>query len=418
MDALARRIGQLAVAGAVASVALAVAVPAPSEAARCFLLFQCPDPQEAAPADPVPSPPPLPVPPSPIPVPPSGPPAPAPPGNPRCEPRPLPRVRWRVGAGDVVSSDPRDRRCTLAAMAAGGAEIVRSSFLWSQVEREGRFDLAFYDRYVEQLARYRLVVMPVLFGTPARYSAAPSARHPDRFQPRHNREFARFAAVLARRYGPGGSFWRSHPRLPRKPIRSWQIWNEPNVSFYWTPRPDARRYARMLAAAARAIERVDPRAEIVAGGMPESRFGAPVARYLRDLYRGGGRRWFDSIALHIYARSVADGLAIVERARAVMDAHADRRARIWVTEFGWASAGPRHRFRVGERTQAANTRRTLRALWRRRARLRLRGAIYSFWRDPPRYRSDFWGLHVGLHRRDGRPKPAASAFRRTVRGLR
>ena len=408
---MARRIAQLALAGLLAS---AFAVPARAEAATCFLLFQCPDP-EPAPVAPAPVPLPLPVVPSPIPVPPVGPPTPAPPGNPRCMPRRRPPVRLVVGVGDVVSADPRDRRCTLASMVASGVRLVRTSFLWSQVERgPGRFDLRFYDRYVEQLARYRIGVIPVLFSTPRRYSVAPAARHPDRLQPRRNGDFAAFAGALARRYGRRGSFWRSHRRIPRVPIRSWQIWNEPNLSFYWAPRPSAPGYARMLAAAARQIRRADRRAEIVAGGMPESRFGPPVARYLRDLYRAGGRPWFDAVAVHAYARTVAGSVAIARRARAVMDAHGDRRARLWITEFGWASAGPRHPFRAGERGQAARTRGALRELWRRRGQLRLRGAVYSFWRDPPRYRSDFWGLHVGLRRRDGRAKPAARAFRRTV----
>ena len=410
---MARRIAQLALAALLAS---AIAAPAPAEAARCFLLLQCPE-DPPPPVQPAPAPTPLPLPPSPIPVPPAGP-TPAPPGNPRCEPRRRRPVRWVVGVGDVVSSDARDRRCTLATMVRSGVRLVRASFLWSQVEQSrGRFDFDFYDRYVEQLARYRLGVMPVLFGTPRRYSVAPAARHPDRVQPRRNGEFAAFAGALARRYGRRGSFWRRHPGIPRIPIRSWQIWNEPNVPFYWSPRPSARGYARMLAAAARQIRRADRRAEIIAAGMPESRFGPPVADYLRDLYRGGGRPWFDAVAVHTYARTVAGGIAIARRARAVMNAHGDRRARMWVTEFGWSSGGPRHPFRAGNRGQAAKTAGTLRALWRRRGRLRLGGAVYSSWSDPPRYRSDFWGLHVGLYRRDGQAKPAARAFRRTVLGL-
>jgi hypothetical protein len=321
--------------------------------------------------------------------------------------------------GDVVSADARDRRCTIATMAASGVRIVRSSFLWSQVElTPRRYDFAFYDRYVEQLARYRIRVLPVLFGTPGRYSAAPSSRYPDRVQPRRGATFGRFARALARRYGPRGSFWRQHPSVPRLPIRSWQIWNEPNLSFFWSPRPSARRYSQMLAVASRQIKRVDRRAEIVAGGIAESRFGTPVAKFLRELYRNRGARWFDTIALHSYSRSAAGGVAMVERTRALMNRHGDGRARIWVTEFGWATGGPAHGFKTSARGQAARVRQTMRTIYRRRARLRARGIIYSFWSDPPRYRSDFWGLHVGLHRRDGRPKPAARAFSQVARRLR
>ena len=416
---------QLAVAVVAACAWLTFVAPAPANAAPCLLFVIClPSPSPSPSPAPSPPPaaqpgPPLPPPPSPIPVTPGGPAIQAPPGNPGCSPRPGRRHRWAVGSGDVVSADPRDRRCTLATMAAAGVNVVRTSFLWSQMEpRPGQFDFDFYDRYVEQLARYRLRVLPVLFSTPRAYSAAPGAAHPGHAQPRRSRTLARFARAAARRWGPGGSFWRRHPRLPRLPVRSWQVWNEPNLSAYWSPRPDARRYAHLLAAAARSIRRFDPRAEIVLGGLPESGMGIPIARYLDELYRAGARRWFDAVALHPYARTASRTVAIVSRVREVVDAHRDRRARIWVTEFGWGSAGPRHRFRTGERGQAARVRKALSSLWRRRARLRLRGAIYSFWRDPPPSRIDWWGLHVGLYRRDGRPKPAAAAFRRAVRAMR
>jgi hypothetical protein len=303
-------------------------------------------------------------------------------------------------------------------MAAAGVRIARAYFSWAATEaKPGRFDFRFYDEYVEQLARYRIRVLPMLYGTPPFYSSAPRSRYPERVQPRRNREFARFARLLALRYGPGGSFWHAHRDVRSLPIRSWQVWNEPSISFFWAPQPDARQYVRMLAAVSNAIKRVDRRAEIVAAGLSDSQFGIPAARYLEGVYRAGGARWFDTVALHVYARSVGGSVRAVETARRLMNRHGDRRAKIWVTEFGWATGGPRHRFRVSPRVQAAKIRATLKILWHRRLRLRLRGAIYVMWRDPPRYRSDYWGLHLGLYRRDGEPKPAAGVYRRTARAL-
>ena len=304
-------------------------------------------------------------------------------------------------------------------MVASGVGIVRTLFYWPLVEpSRGRFDFSFYDAYVAEVSRYRMRILPLLFGSPTFYSAAKSARYPDRVQPRRYADFARFAGALTRRYGPRGSFWRRNPRVPRVPIRSWQIWNEANLSFFWTPRPNPRAYVRLLSAGARAIRRVDRRAEIVVGGLPESRFGTPVTRYVRGIYRAGGKRWFDTLALHTYSRTAREGMARVVAMRRVMDRAGDRKGRIWVTEFGWPTGGPRHRFRVSERGQARRVQATLKTLWRRRARLRVRGAINVLWRDPPRYRSDYWGLHLGLYRLNGKPKLAAAAFRRTARRLR
>ena len=38
---------------------------------------------------------------------------------------------------------------------------------------------------------------------------------------------------LQKRYGPRGSWWQDHPDVPKRPIRTWQIWNEPHLRFQW-----------------------------------------------------------------------------------------------------------------------------------------------------------------------------------------
>jgi hypothetical protein len=86
---------------------------------------------------------------------------------------------------------------------------------------------------------------------------------------------------------------------------------------------------------------------------------------------------------------------------------------IWVTEIGWASGGPPSPFRAGAGGQAVRVGRAFRALAERRRELRVRGIVYFNWRDARPYPggSDFFGLHTGLLRIDGRPKPALAAFR-------
>ncbi len=89
---------------------------------------------------------------------------------------------------------------------------------------------------------------------------------------------------LARRYGPGGSFWTAHPELAPSPIRSWQVWNEPNIQAFWATGPDPAAYVRMLDAVGAAIRAVDPGAEIVAGGLPYAGNGlTPPAVHRRDV---------------------------------------------------------------------------------------------------------------------------------------
>ena len=61
---------------------------------------------------------------------------------------------------------------------------------------------------------------------------------------------------------------------------------------------------------------------------------------------------------------------------------------------------------------ASLLKRTVGQLARFRDRLRLDGVFYFNWRDasPPPGAGDHWGLHTGLFRQDGSPKPAFQAL--------
>ncbi|MGH3993921.1 MAG: hypothetical protein ACRDSN_15855, partial [Pseudonocardiaceae bacterium] len=251
-----------------------------------------------------------------------------------------------------------------------GIGIVRQTFDWRQIERRpGRFSFARYDRFVGDLARRRMRVLPVLFNPPRFHSSRPrrGARR-GTYPPRDPAAMGRFAAALVRRYGPEGSFWRAKPGLPRLPVHSWQVWNEPSIPVYWPSGPDPAAYVRLLRATGQAIKAVDPDAEILSAGLAQSRLGVPFARFVSGMYEAGAAGTFDTFALHAYARSESGVVAAVEAARGRIAANGDR-ARIWVTEIGWASGGPRSPFTVGERGQARLIGRMIRALARARGRL-------------------------------------------------
>jgi hypothetical protein len=152
--------------------------------------------------------------------------------------------------------------------------------------------------------------------------------------------------------------------------------------------------------------------------MPDSELGVPLRAYLRRMYEAGAQGTFDTLAINPFAKSAEGVVNVIEGARRVAAAHGDRPP-VWVTELGWASGGPPSDFRVGERAQARLVERTLLALARRRGELGLRGVVYFNWRDSLPFRGgrDFFGLHTGLLRRDGSPKPALSSYRSVAKAL-
>jgi hypothetical protein len=322
---------------------------------------------------------------------------------------------------DAFGRPGRYRDAQLRRQRRLGARIVRQTFDWRKIERRpGRFRFARYDRFVGDLARRRLRVLPILFNPPAFHSSRPrSGARRGTYPPRDPVAMARFGAALAARYGPRGSFWRKRRDLPRLPVHSWQIWNEPSIPVYWPSGPDPAEYVALLRETGRAIKAVDPRAEILSAGLAESRLGVPFGRYVSGMYAAGAKGTFDTFSLHAYARSEAGVLAAVKAARARIAAAGDD-APIWVTEIGWASGGPRSPFTVGERRQARLVERMINALGRARSRLGVRGIVYFNWRDSRPFRGgrEFFGLHTGLLRRDGSAKPALSAYARAARRLR
>lgn len=325
---------------------------------------------------------------------------------------------------DAFAGKAEYRAATFSLLRGTGIGTIRQPFIWSDIERrKGRFYFRYIDGFVADAARYGVTVLPILFGAPDFRSSKPRrGALRGAYPPRRPAEIAPFARAAARRYGPGGSFWKSNRSLPERPIRSWQIWNEPNLPVYWRPTPSARGFVRMMSAASRAIKRVDKGAEIVSAGLPQSQSkeAVPLQTYVAAMYRAGGKRAFDTLAVNPYGATSGEVLQRVKAVRKTMNRFGDRKARLWITELGWADSGPPSRFTVGSREQAARIRSTIGDLWTQRERLGIRGFVYYNWRDSPPYagRSDFWGLHTGLFDIDGRPKPSYEAFRLTVSGLR
>lgn len=320
-------------------------------------------------------------------------------------------------AEQIYSDTGNYRTCSLSHAALAGVRIIRQPLRWSQIEpRKGRYDFSYWDAYLTELARRNIRVLPILSEPPKFRSSAP-ARGAKRgfYPPRRYKAMGEFAADMVRRYGPNGRFWKTYPKVRKLPIRSWQVWNEPNLPFYWAPEPDAAAYTRLLATVSRAIKRVDPKAEVVNGGFPQSaiRGAVPQRRFLRGMYRAGAAKHFDTLAIHSYTNTHAELVAQIKGIRAEMRRARDG-GRIWITEIGWASGGPDKRFTPGPAGQAKRIDRTFRFAVRNRRKLGIRGITYFMWQDarPVPGFGDYWGLHTGLLDIDGNQKPAYNAFTR------
>ena len=327
-------------------------------------------------------------------------------------PSALPSDFFGMVSEDAFQVEGAYRQMTLATQSSLGVGLLRETFDWSKIEvSPGNYDFRWYDQFVADTARAGIAVLPIVFRTPTFRGGVPGVLA---YPPTNYGDLGEFAAVLVRRYGPAGTFWSENPSVPRRPIRAWQIWNEPNLKAYWPRGPNPRQYAKLLKAAAGPIKAADPGAEIVTAGMPESKVGVPLKKFIPALYKAGAKKWFDTLAINPYGHTAARVDKNLAAARKIMRHYHDK-APIWATEVGWSDSGPGGLQLVGPQGQAVQVGDLVRILVRDRRRLNLRGVVYFNWRDAPPYSDkDFWGLHTGLLTLDGQPKPAYFALQASL----
>ncbi len=320
--------------------------------------------------------------------------------------------RRALGVGlSLFSPNPSLADCTFGLMAHDHIGFARVDMFWAGVEtKPGVFSWGFYDALVASLARHHVTFLPILDNPPRFRTAAANKRKPlpGFYPPRHVGDFARFAGLAAKRYGPRGTFWTSNPQLPYDPVRVWEIWNEESLSYFWEPRADARVYVQLLKSAHKAIKAVDAHAFVLAGGIPWN--DGEALRYFTSIYEDGGRGAFDGLSLHPYAPTPA---AVEPRLRAVrrlMNQRGDGRKTLWVTEFGWGTAGPPSPYNAG-RAQPRYIAQTLDDLRRSWRNLNLGGVFYYSWSDLPVQGPDYWGNHMGVYSLNYTAKPVAPVLR-------
>ena len=306
-------------------------------------------------------------------------------------------------------------------MRQGRVGTLRIPMFWLLVEkRRGRRDWSHYDDAVRRAAQVRMRVFPNFLGSPR--WAARKAQFPPSATARG--AYSRFVTEAVRRYGRGGSFWRRNRSLPYRPITTWQVWNEPNLHFYWNDRSSAREYGEFVKLNWRAIRRGDRRARVVLAGLPTTTVyggarGVVMPRFLAGLYRVRGvRRYFDAVSLHPYARDVRGLERDVRVTREVMRRAGDSRTPLWITEVGWASAGKRSPFTRSPRGQAAMLSQAFGRLMSGRRRHRIGFIGWFSWRDPAEApgQENHWTTKTGLFGTAGDQKPAWRAFTRFTGG--
>jgi len=321
-----------------------------------------------------------------------------------------------VNPGDLFKLPERQWDAHLQTMKQHGVEVVRLGAWWSDLEPgppvDGvhRYSWSELDPKVAALARNGLRWEP-LISFSATWGSTVEGDY--NAPPKGTENMAAFAGALAKRYGPGGEFWAANPQLPQLPVEAYELWNEQNAALYWSPASSApEKYAELYQAVRNAVHAAQPAARVVVGGLAATVDGVlPADDFMRRMlaHRPGLRGNIDAVGLHPYARDPEGVLENVAKFRARLDAIAGPGIPIEITEIGWTTVD------VSESRRAANLGEVTSKLSRSDCGVE-RLMAYS-WVGPELDSGDReqW---FGIVRKDGTPRPSASAFADAIRSAR
>jgi polysaccharide biosynthesis protein PslG len=238
-----------------------------------------------------------------------------------------------------VTDVKTDQQLDLAKRA--GATVVRVDLDWARLEPSSRRQyaaayLARIDALVSKAASRDIKPLFVVLWTPCWASSAPAEVKQDcsegwrergtaSYPPTSANDYAETVVYLAKRYGSR--------------VSGWELWNEPNQSYFWTSSNPAASYATLVKAVYPAVKRVSS-ATVIAGALSLSDF-----KFTEALYRSGIKGKFDAFSIHPYSFDAsplapqkdhmdASFIRGVQAVRNVMLRHGDKRP-MWLTEFGW-----------------------------------------------------------------------------------
>jgi len=202
---------------------------------------------------------------------------------------------------------------------------------WGALEpAKGQYDWHSLDTWVAQSQSHHVQLDYVFVNTPRWASTHPDEPCPgNRFgcaAPPNLDDWADFVTTLVTRY--------------RGKISSYELWNEPNGSGFWTGNPQ-----QMVDLAARAypiIKSIDPSAIVTTPAVSSSGWPLSHDAWLDQYLAAGGGKFADVIAWHGYAGRndrpalPPEGLSDqIQALRKVLAKHNESQLPIWNTEGGW-----------------------------------------------------------------------------------
>jgi hypothetical protein len=219
---------------------------------------------------------------------------------------------------------------------------IRFDMAWDDVQpnNSSSFNWTSLDRVVAAANARHIKLLPDLGYTPS-WATVSGCSTKGICAPANPAQFATFVKAAVARYAPEG-------------ISDWEIWNEPNNTGFWQPKPNAEAYAMLLEDSYLAIKSIEPSSTVISAGLaPEITTDGNIAPldFLAQLYADGAGPYFDAVGFHPYSypalpsdyqdwNAWSQMASTTPSLRSIMTANGDANKKIWLTEYGAPTNGP------------------------------------------------------------------------------
>ena len=217
-----------------------------------------------------------------------------------------------------------------------GAGWVRWDIDWPSIQpnNTAKFNWKGADMIAAATQKYGIKSLGIISYTP-KWARRSECKESPKCAPANPDEFAKFAGKVANRY--------------KGKIDTFEIWNEPNYSYFWLPTPDAGEYTVLLRKAYIAIKQENSNATVLSGGLAsagdDSGNIAPIT-FTKKMYEDGAKGYFDALAIHPYSYpALPSYIAPWNRWQQIIPLYnymllmGDIGKKVWITEFGAPTGG-------------------------------------------------------------------------------
>lgn len=195
-----------------------------------------------------------------------------------------------------------------------GVSIIRVDFAWNDIEKEkGIYNFEKHDYIVSACQKNNIEILALIGYCPD--WTGMTWNNP----PPNHELFLEYTRALLNRY--------------KDSIKYWEIWNEPNSLFYWSPQDDMKTYTELLKKTYSVIKDASPKSYVVLGGLTSE---GPFA--LKSILRQGGGDYFDIVNFHPFVDPFREnGLNEIGYKLKDMRKELEKygfKKKIWLTEIG------------------------------------------------------------------------------------